>query len=387
MASHSPVQPPADHATRPPWVRWWPQWLPRRRRPPAEPGGATGRAARGAALLLLAASLAAGPGAVADTVRLRPDHPERYVVRKGDTLWDIAKRFLKDPWQWPRIWKANPQIRNPHLIYPGDVIVLRWEGGRPRLELERAGQGRPTVKLHPRVRVSEARRPVPTIPAEAIQPFLARTSIAAPEELARAGYVLAMEEGRLVAGTGHRVYARALPPAEGGRYRVVRRQRAYRGPGGELLGYEVVELAQARLVQAGDPATLLVTRAYRELLPQDLVLPAGEEPPLPPTFQPAAAPARAQGHIVGLFDALSGVGRYQVVALDLGRAQGVEPGHVLAVYRQGDEVRDPRRREAVRLPPTRAGLVMVFRSFQRISYALVMDATRALHQGDSVRAP
>jgi len=338
--------------------------------------------------LLGAALLLAGPWALpvagADTVRLRPDHPERYVVRKGDTLWDIAARFLRDPWKWPDIWHVNPQIRNPHLIYPGDVIVLRWVGGKPRLELER---GRPEVKLSPRVRVSQTRRPVPTIPAEAIRPFLARTAVAAPEELAGAGYVVAMEEGRLVGGTGHRVYARALPRAADGRYRLVRRQRAYRGPGGEVLGYEVVELAGARLVQAGDPATLLLTRAFREVLPRDLILPAGAEPPLPPTFQPAAAPESARGRIVGLFDALSGVGRHQVVALDLGRADGVEPGHVLAVYRQGERVRDPRTGERVRLPAQRAGLVMVFRSFDRVSYALVMDATRALHRGDRVQAP
>ncbi len=337
---------------------------------------------------LVAALLLAGPWALprawADTVRLRPDHPERYVVRPGDTLWDIAARFLQDPWRWPDIWQVNPQIRNPHLIYPGDILVLRWVDGKPRLELQR---GRPVVKLSPQVRVSRTRRPVPTIPAEAVRPFLARTAVAAPEELARAGYVVAMEEGRLVGGTGHRVYVRALPQAADGRYRLLRQQRTYRGPGGEVLGHEVVELARARLVQGGDPATLLLTRAFREVLPQDLVLPVGAESPLPPTFQPAAAPEGVRGRIVGLFDALSGVGRHQVVTVDLGRADGVEPGHVLAVYRQGERVRDPRTGERVRLPAQRAGLVMVFRSFQRLSYALVMDATRALHRGDRVQAP
>ncbi|ROR34254.1 LysM peptidoglycan-binding domain-containing protein [Inmirania thermothiophila] len=337
-------------------------------------------------LALLAAGAAAAAG---DAVALRDGHPERYVVRRGDTLWDIASRFLRDPWRWPDIWHINPQIANPHLIYPGDEILLSFDAeGRPQLTVRR---GRPTVKLSPRVRATPLREAIPPIPFEAVRQFLDESRVVlSREELERAPYIVESLDGHLVNGSGNRIYVRSIPPTDRLRYGVYRPGRTFTDPDtGEILGHEALFVGTAALQRVGDPATLVLTHTVREALIGDRLLPVGEERSAD-TFYPHAPPRGTRGRIIAVVDGVSQIGQYQVVVLDLGRTDGIEAGHVLAVHRAGGTVRDvvsPEPRETVRLPDERSGLVMVFRPFERVSYALVMEAERPIHVLDPVTAP
>ncbi len=333
---------------------------------------------------VLAAALVALAAHAAQEVALNPEHPDRYVVKRGDTLWDIAARFLRDPWLWPEIWYVNPQIENPHLIYPGDVISLAYVDGKPRLVLER---GRRTVKLSPRVRELPLDEAIPTIPLDAIRPFLSRPRVLGEAEFEAAPYVVASADEHLIAASGMRVYARGVDQGRGARYAVLRRGEVYRDPDtGEVLGLEAIHVADAEVQRAGDPAVLVLRRSSRETLPGDRLFPVGEDR-YTDNFLPRAPGQRVEGRIIAVFDGVSRIGQYQVVVLNRGARDGMEPGHVLAVYRAGETIRDPVRKEKVTLPDERAGIVMVFRTFDRVSYALVMSATRAIRVLDRVRNP
>ncbi len=333
---------------------------------------------------VLAAALVALAAHAAQEVALNPDHPDRYVVKRGDTLWDIAARFLRDPWLWPEIWHVNPQIENPHLIYPGDVISLVYVDGKPRLVLER---GRRTVKLSPQVRELPLDEAIPTIPLDAIRPFLSRPRVLGEGEFEAAPYVVASADEHLIAASGMRVYARGVLGDAGARYAVLRRGQVYRDPDtGEVLGLEAIHVADAQVQRPGDPAVLVLQRSTRETLPGDRLFPVGEDR-YTDNFLPRAPGRRVEGRIIAVFDGVSRIGQYQVVVLNRGARDGMEPGHVLAVHRAGETIRDPVRREKVTLPDERAGIVMVFRTFDRVSYALVMSATRSLRVLDRVRNP
>lgn len=348
-------------------------------------------------MLLLAFAL--GAAAQADTVALAPDHPERYVVVKGDTLWDISARFLRDPWQWPKVWNINPQIENPHLIYPGDSIVLTFSEGQPVLQLERAGitpipaeVAGNVVKLSPQVRVTKLERPVPTVPMDAIEQFLLDARVVSKDEIDKSGYIVSMEEGRLVAGTGHKLYARGIDDRSTTRYQIFRTGTAYRNPGAkqdEVLGYEALHVADARVEAYGDPATLNVLHSSREALVGDRLIAVPEREESLFNFVPSAPEHDIDGRIIALFDAISRVGRYQVVVLNRGHGDGLRPGHVLAAHRAGEVVRDTvaTKTEDITLPDVRSGVVMVFRVFDKLSYALVMEAQRDIHLYDAVRNP
>ncbi len=359
----------------------------------------------------------------ADTLDLTPGHPERYVVRKGDTLWDISARFLKDPWRWPDIWEKNPQIKNPHLIYPGDVISVVYQDGKPVLRVTRGA--RPTIKLSPTVRSEPLDRAIPTIPIDAIAQFLTDSRVASEDELDAAPYVVSVGKEHLVAGSSTRVYVRGITPDQGRRFGVYRRGEAYRNQGApkdEVLGYEALHVADAVLEAEGDPATVLLTRATREVLSGDRLLPL-EEDRVREQFMPRAPDKPVSGAIVSVVDGVTQIGRNQIVVLNLGRNDGIEVGNVLAVYQTGATVQDrvpkPHKEqplkaepfpnsldrdinilgkriagvfqsqspETVTLPDERAGLVMVIRPFDRLSYALVMQSVRAMHVYDRVTTP
>ena len=349
-------------------------------------------------LLLLAWTLCAA--AQADTVALTPNHPDRYVVAKGDTLWDISARFLRDPWKWPDVWKINPQIENPHLIYPGDTVALSFQEGQPVLQLERGGAATPApaeiagnvVKLSPQVRITKLERPVPTVPMDAIDQFLLNAQVVTQDELDKSAYVLSIEEGRLVGGTGNKIFARGVKERTSGRYQIFRTGTAYRNPGAkkdEVLGYEALHVADARVEAYGDPATLTLLRSSRETLMGDRLIAVPDEDGRNFNFVPSAPENAVEGKIIALFDAVARAGRYQVVVLNVGRHDGMRPGHVLATYLAGDTVRDtvPSKTQNVTLPDIRSGLVMVFRVFDKVSYALVMEAQRDIHLYDAVRNP
>lgn len=361
--------------------------------------------------------------ALADTINLNPSHPDRYVVVEGDTLWDISGRFLRDPWRWPDIWYANPQIENPHLIYPGDVISLVYVDGQPRLQVSR---GHPTVKLSPQVRAESLAGAIPTIPLEAIRQFLSRPMVVTEEEMKQAPYVVASAGEHVVSGAGDRIYVRGIQDPQQQTFVVVRPGRPYRNPPeksdifpvpftdslkrlvkdsaneevqttykkaddplGDVLGYDAVHVGDAVVDSYGDPSTLTLIRTTREARVGDLLFPTTEET-IEPYFLPRAPDEQVDGQIVSIHDGVTQIGQYQVVILNLGKRDGMEPGHVLAVYAAGEEIRDTvsgNWRNTVKLPDERAGLVMVFRVYERASYALVMKATRAMHVLDLVRNP
>lgn len=351
--------------------------------------------------LLLA--LIIGASAQADTVALNPDHPDRHVVVKGDTLWDISSRFLRDPWKWPDIWELNPQIKNPHLIYPGDVISLVFHNGQPALQVERgagtATSAAPltpldqnTVKLSPQVRITALERPIPTVPTDAIEQFLLKAQVISPEESKKSGYIVSMEEERLIGATGNKIYARVLAQHVGGHFEVVRLGKVYRNSGADkddILGYEALHVADARVDAYGDPSTLTIVNASRESLIGDRLLPAQDDAAINFNFLPSAPKQPVEGQIIALFDAVSRVGQYQVVVLNQGQRNGLQPGHVLAIYRAGDTIRDTvdGKGKEVTLPDTRSGVLMVFRVFDKVSYGLVMTATRDIHLYDMIRNP
>lgn len=342
-----------------------------------------------ALLLLILAPLAGG----ADTVELAPGHPDRYTVQRGDTLWGIAQRFLRRPWHWPEIWEVNPSVRNPHLIYPGDLLVLTYRNGRPVL----SRQGGGVVKLSPRVRFDSVDAgAIPTIPINAIAPFLTRTRVVAEGELQASPYIVSVGGEHLVGSAGFRVYARGDGWEAADRYAVYRQGQAYVDPLRErrILGYEAVHVADAVVEKRGDPVTLYLTSSNRAVLSGDRVLPL-DDAQIDTRFVPRAPDEPISGQIISVVDGVTQVGQFAVVALNLGRADGIEAGHVLAVYQRGRTIRDPYAPKegnvgddsVVTLPDENAGIVMVFRPYESLSYGLVMKATRAMHVGDVVKNP
>lgn len=337
----------------------------------------------------------APPAEPAPQPELAPRAPERYVVKKGDTLWDISSMFLEDPWLWPEIWFVNPQIENPHLIYPGDIITIIWRDGRRYLQIERDGQvvqtTLPGVQLEPRVRTTPLAQAIPTIPLEAIRPFLDQTYVVSEDELEQAPYVLRSVDGRLMSGDNNRVYVRGIDDPQVVRYAVVRVGEEYEDPEtGDTLGYEALYLGEGEVVQGGDPATMLLTKSKREIQAGSHLIPAaGGE--FNRNFRPRAPRHEVNGRIISVVDGVAQIGQYMVVVINRGARDGMEPGHALAIYQRGREIEDEYGPglfdESVRLPDQRAGLLMVFRTFDRVSYGLVMHSTSEIHVGDIVRNP
>ncbi len=328
--------------------------------------------------IVLGIVLAASAWVWADVVQLRPDRPERHVVVKGDTLWGIASRFLTDPWRWAGVWKINEQIRNPHLIYPGDVVVLRIVDGKPELTVER---------LEPKVRVESLVQPIPTVPYTAIAPFLNQPLIVGRHELERAGYVTAGLDARTALGSNDEFYARGLGQNPPEHYQLFRPGRPLTDPDtGEILAYEAHYLGDARLLKSGDPSKLQVTRVRQEIGPTDRLLKAPREVSQPHYF-PHAPKKPLFGRILSATLGLREFGPMSVVAINLGAREGMEEGHVMRIMRARTRARDPLTRGPYVVPEEESGLLMVFRVFERVSYALVMDATRPIHIYDAVRTP
>ena len=323
----------------------------------------------------------------ANQIALAPDHPERYVVVKGDTLWDISGRFLQQPWLWPEVWHANPQIENPHLIYPGDVITLIYVDGKPQLRLER---GRPTVKLSPTAREERIDQAIHTIPIDAIRQFLTQPLVVEKDELETAPYLLTAADEHVVAGAGDRIYVRGLADEAARDFSLYRTGGHYQDPdSGEILGQKAEYIGDARLNAFADVSTMTLVRTNREARAGDRLRPVSEDE-IHTHFTPRAPSQDIQGRIIDVVDGVTQIGQYQVVAINRGAREGIEVGHVLAVYQAGALVPDPistNRREMVQLPDEHGGELMIFRVFEKVSFGLVMKATRSLHVLDVVRNP
>lgn len=331
----------------------------------------------------------AAPAEAAGAPALNPSHPERYVVKRGDTLWDIAAMFLRDPWYWPEIWQVNPQIANPHLIYPGDVLSLAYVNGRPVIRLER-GAG-PVEKLSPRVRSEPLEQAIPTIPYETISAFLSKPSVLDRKQIESLPYVLSLREG-LIGASGNDLYVRGTDDAAVGMvYNVVHIGEPLVDPDDNaVVGYQGIYVGQGRLRRDGDPGTLRMTESDREALVGDRLLQEQTAPPV--DFLPRAPSRPVDGQIISVVDGVSLIGQYQVVVLNRGARDGLEPGNVLRAFKSGVVVRDAvgggkAFGEKVKLPDEPAGIMMVFSVFDRISYALIMEATNAIRVHDAVRNP
>jgi nucleoid-associated protein YgaU len=354
------------------------------------------------ALLALVLLGSAPSGITQDDLKLRENAPDRYIVQKGDTLWSIASKFLNDQWRWPEIWRMNQeQIRNPHVIAPGDVLVLDRSVSPPRLRLAEegaaaGGAGRSdAIKLSPRVYTQPLDAyAIPAIPAKAIEPFLSQPLIVEPRGLARAPRILATEENRVNVGKGSVAYVTGFGGSTEAYWQVYRAGQPLVDPDtGRTLGFEAVFLGTARVTQSGEPATVQILDSKKEISAGDRLIPV--PPPTPSNYVPHAPASAVKGRIIGLYDALatSVGGRDSIISINRGRRDGLELGHVLAVYRnvvvydQEDYLRSRDTSKRVQLPPERYGLVFVFRTFESVSYALVMDSTRPIQPGDIVQKP
>jgi LysM repeat protein len=321
-------------------------------------------------------------------VEFKASAPEQYTVVPGDTLWDLSNRFLVEPWYWPEIWYLNPQINNPHLIYPGDVISIFYVGGKPYLTV---GDGPRVTKLSPKVRSSDLDDEVYGIAIPAIQQFIIRPRVLSEETLDTAPYILSSIEERLAFGAGDRVYARGFDNELQGQYTVFRKGEALLDPvSDELLGYEAIIVGDGEVVRSGDPATFNLTQTKREALRGDRLLPVdfGE---VDTEFVPHAPPEDTYGHVISLYDAISQVGAFQVVTVSLGQRDGIEKGHVLDINQAGRIVADPFEKPGslvdVELPEESAGRALVFRTFDKVSYALIMETSRSIREGDTATSP
>jgi hypothetical protein len=323
---------------------------------------------------------------LAANVVLNPNHPDHYTVVKGDTLWGIAARFLRDPWMWPEVWYVNPQVANPHLIYPGDKLNLVYVDGKPQIRREENG----TVHLSPRVRTESLDNAIPTIPVDAIKQFLTRAIVVQKGELDKAPYVVESAGEHVITGAGDRVYVRGIQNRDHTLFDVYEPRGPYVDPDtNEVLGYEALYVGTGPIQHFGDPATMKLVATAREARVGDRLFPA-EHSEVTTHFLPHAAPNGTAGHIISVVDGVSEIGQFNVVALDLGKRDGMEVGHVLRVFQRGDVVKDTvsgKHGDMVRLPDEEAGIVMVFKTFEKVSYGLVMTATNAIHVNDFVRTP
>lgn len=325
--------------------------------------------------------------AVAPQVGLRSDAPLTYVVKRGDTLWGIAAHFLEAPWQWPVLWYDNPQVENPHLIYPGDVLRLVWVNGQPRLTRAADAAAENVERLSPRVRETTLADAIPAIPFAAIRDFLKGPRLVDAAQIQVAPYVVGFGGEHLIGAAGHDVFAKHLTAAVRD-WQIMHIGKAYRDPdSGKLLGYEAVPVARATLVKPGQVAQLHLMSSTREVLLGDVlfdVLPSAYHP----DFVPHAPGQAVAGSIISVFGGLSQIGQYQIVTLNRGRRAGLDAGSVLQIMQAPREVPDPRAAgAAVRIPAQPAGLMMVFEVAEHLSYALVMQMTGPAHVLDRFTVP
>ncbi len=359
--------------------------------------------------------------AFAEDIPLRKNHPDRYTVVKGDTLWDISGKFLKNPWQWPKIWNMNrAQIKNPHWIYPGDVLVLDMSSGSPQLRLLHD-----TTKLNPSI-IEEplGKNAVQAIRPNVIGPFLNQPLLIEKDQLQDAPRIIGAQDNRLILSPGTRVYINNLKDNDKTFWNIYRPGEALIDPDTkETLGVEAIYLGDTRITKFGQPASADILKAKEEIFTKDRLVVANDE--LTANFIPHAPDTDVAGRIIKIYGGVAEAGVNTVVAINLGKTNGLETGHVLAINRRGKVIKDPEfkadsstpvklkevnldvstapdgskivnfKKEPadklepgqVRLPDERVGLLMVFRTFDRVSYGLIMQATESVYTLDTLSTP
>lgn len=367
--------------------------------------------------------------AIADEVQLQKNHPDRHVVVKGDTLWGISGKFLKDPWQWPKVWKMNrEQIKNPHLIYPGDVVVLDTSSGSPQLSLLRE-----TVTLEPGIRIEELdKEAIFTISPSVITPFLSQPLLIENGKLDSAPRIISGQDNRVILSPGTRVYISEIKEGEGTHWNIYRPGEQLTDPDTkEVLGTEAIYLGDTDIARFGAPATGDIVRAKEEIFTKDRLVISPDE--FKSSFVPHAPETQINGRIMRIYGGVAEGGPNTVVSINRGKNDGLEEGHVLAINRYGKVIKDPEYKDTasnkvipeekklkelnfdvktgpdgkkivnfekepvqtqvklepgqVKLPDERVGLLMVFRTFDRVSYGLIMNTTDAVYTLDAVQTP
>lgn len=369
--------------------------------------------------------------AAADEVQLQANHPERYVVVKGDTLWGISDKFLKDPWQWPRVWKMNrEQIKNPHRIYPGDVVVLDTSSGQPELRLLHE-----TVTLQPGIREEPLEKEaVPTIAPNIIAPFLSQPLVIETDELNSAPKIVGGPQNRVALTAGNKVYTTDMEDGDPRTWYIYRPGKLLVDPDTtEPLGLEAIYLGDLRITKYGDPATAEILRSKEDIYPDDRLVKATDK--LLDNFIPRAPDTEIKGRIMSIYGGVAEAGSNTIVSINKGAKDGLEEGHVLSINRAGiyvskdpkvkkteekfplkefkfkatqtsdettgksqaavakpiekyDPNKDPANDKAlIKLPDERIGLVMIFRTFERVSYGLIMQTSEPVNVLDMVQTP
>jgi hypothetical protein len=332
---------------------------------------------------------------------INPNAPKSYTVKRGDTLWAIATMFLRDPWLWPEVWYVNPQVANPHLIYPGDTLTLGYgPNGEPQIRLEQGSAS--GARMDPRLRSSGLDGAIPTIPYSTIAAFLSRPSVLTAEQIRSAPYVVAFRDNHEIAGAGLEVYVSNLKAPEHSRLSVVHVGDALRDPDdGKIIGYQGIYTATALVSQPGNPTKAMLIDTARETLRGDKVLSSDTEVPL--NFMLRAPRTDVHGRIISVVGGTQLIGQYQVVIINRGKRHGLDAGNILAVDQAGAVVRDTygsghgiARRlggvgtsfaPKVQLPNERSGTLLVFKAFDRMSYGLIVGASNTIHVADVVRNP
>ena len=341
----------------------------------------------------------------AEEVALRNNHPDRHVVVKGDTLWGISAKFLKDPWQWPKVWRLNrAQIKNPHLIYPGDVVVLDTSSGTPRLSLLHE-----TVTLQPGVVIEPLEKSaISTISLNVIAPFLSQPLVIEKDQLSSSPRIIAGQDNRVVLSPGTRIYVNKITEGDGLNWFVYRPNGNLVDPDtNEVLGVEAQYLGDAKITKYGEPASADITKAKEEIFAKDKLVPTDDK--IITNFVPHAPDTAISGRIINIYGGVAEAGPESIVSISRGAKDGLEIGHVLAISRYGKVIKDPESKKGtepavnygdktatsklvlepgmIKLPDERIGLLMVFRVFDRVSYALIMQASQPINKLDSVQTP
>ncbi|MFK7795234.1 MAG: LysM peptidoglycan-binding domain-containing protein [Gammaproteobacteria bacterium] len=324
--------------------------------------------------------------------KLRSSAPEQYIVQEGDTLWDLSNKFLNQPWYWPEIWYMNPQVQNPHLIYPGDVINVFYVGGKPYITVNGDNRVSGIERLSPIMRGEAIEATQKVIPIQAIEQFLTRPLVVSRDELDASPHIIASRDDRLVYGVNDLVYVRDSSHLQvDNLYNIYRPGPALTDPDTKkILGYEAIHVGDGKLSKAGDPASLYITNAKREIYRGDRILEV-ENLDVDSDFYPKAPEQDINGQIIYLYNAITQVGAYQIVVANVGKKHGIEKGHVIAINKAGRYVSDPYaekgQKEKVQLPNERSADAIVFRVFDELSYLFILDANRPVREGDLVNTP
>ncbi|MBT8114394.1 MAG: LysM peptidoglycan-binding domain-containing protein [Arenicella sp.] len=315
---------------------------------------------------------------------LASNYPDRYTVVEGDTLWDISAKFLKDPWRWPEVWQGNPQVENPDLIYPGDVLIMSLIDGQPVLRSLR----RETVRLSPSSRTIEFKDAIPAIDPSAIQAYINSPLVTDEQELLTAGYVVDGVDSRLIMGKYDQFYARGIEDQDAEVYRVFRPGRHFVDPiSQESLGWEAEHVGDARMLSQGDPARMTLLNTYSDVSIRDRLRGVNIKENLPFFYPKAPDNDDLRGMILETKNRSTELGALSVVAINLGGREGVAAGDVFRILSQSVEKKDPVTGQMYSIPEEKIGLLLVFRTFDKVSYALVTNSTRQLRAHDVVVSP